>query len=47
MLQFRPSLLPPGRAAKRLGAPLSEFRGFQLAVPNQPWRSILAMAFDC
>jgi len=35
------------RAAKRLGAPLSEFRGFQLAVPNPPWMSMLAMAFDC
>jgi hypothetical protein len=35
------------RAAKRLGAPLSEFTGFQLAVPNPPWMSMLAMAFDC
>ena len=35
------------RAAKRLGAPLSEFTGFQLVVPNPPWMSMVAMAFDC
>lgn len=35
------------RAAKELGAPMSAFRGFQLDVPNPPWMSMLAMAFDC
>jgi hypothetical protein len=33
--------------ARRLGAPLSEFTGFQLVVPNPPWMSMVAMAFDC
>lgn len=35
------------RAATRLGAPIGEFTGFQLSVPNPPWMSLLAMAFDC
>lgn len=35
------------RAAKRFGAPLDEFRGFQLSVPNPPWMSMLALKFDC
>ena len=35
------------RAAGRLGAPIEEFTGFQLDVPNPPWMSMLAMAFDC
>jgi hypothetical protein len=35
------------RGAKRLGAPIEEFVGFQLDVPNPPWMSMLAMSFDC
>ena len=35
------------RAAARLGAPIEEFVGFQLEVPNPPWMSMLAMSFDC
>jgi hypothetical protein len=35
------------RAAQRLGAPIEEFAGFQLEVPNPPWMSMVAMSFDC
>jgi hypothetical protein len=35
------------RAAERLGAPIEEFVGFQLEVPNPPWMSMVAMSFDC
>ncbi len=35
------------RAAKRLGASIDEFKGFQLDVANPPWMSMLAMSFDC
>jgi hypothetical protein len=35
------------RAAHRLGAPIQEFNGFQLEVPNPPWMSMVAMSFDC
>jgi len=34
------------RAAERLGAPVSEFRGYQLDVPNPPCMSMLLLAFD-
>jgi hypothetical protein len=34
-------------AARRLGAPIDEFTGFQLDVANPPWMSMLAMSFDC
>ena len=33
--------------AKKLGAPMSEFRGFQLDVKDPPWMSMLVLAFDC
>jgi hypothetical protein len=35
------------RAARRLGASIDEFTGFQLDVANPPWMSMLAMSFDC
>lgn len=35
------------RGARRLGAPIEEFVGFQLDVPNPPWMSMVAMGFDC
>lgn len=33
--------------AKQLGAPMSDFRGFQLDVKDPPWMSMLVLAFDC
>jgi hypothetical protein len=33
--------------AKSLGAPMAEFRGFQLEVKDPPWMSMLMLAFDC
>jgi len=35
------------RGAQRLGAPLDEFVGFQLSMPNPPWMSMVELAFDC
>jgi hypothetical protein len=35
------------RGAQRLGAPLEEFVGFQLSMPNPPWMSMVELAFDC